>query len=145
MTEATVTQALLPVTQADRDAAASINPQYFNTSTARAANMAETAAIKNGSLDHHENVQAFARHRTAHSLPGDVGMLNLGWVPSEAADEIAALRARVAELEAENDRLTKAVGSGILGELLNDEETDEFVNFIKFLRGQTKEADCGKV
>jgi len=63
----------------------------------------------------------------------------------EAADEIAALRARVAELEAENDRLTKAVGSGILGELLNDEETDEFVNFIKFLRGQTKEAGCGKV
>lgn len=62
-----------------------------------------------------------------------------------AADEIAALRARVAELEGENDRLTKAVGSGILGELLNDEETDEFVNFIKFLRGQTKEAGCGKV
>lgn len=64
---------------------------------------------------------------------------------TEAADEIAALRERVAELEAENDRLTKAVGSGILGELLNDEETDEFVNFIKFLRGQTKEAGCGKV
>lgn len=70
--------------------------------------------------------------RLAHSLPSQ-------------ADEIAALRARVAELEAENDRLTKAVGSGILGELLNDEETDEFVNFIKFLRGQTKEAGCGKV
>lgn len=54
---------------------------------------------------------------------------------TEAADEIAALRARVAELEAENDRLTKAVGSGILGQLLNDEEQDEFVKFIKFLRG----------
>jgi hypothetical protein len=45
----------------------------------------------------------------------------------EAADRIKAL-------EAENDRLSKAVGSGILGQLLNDEETDEFVKFIKFLR-----------
>ena len=52
------------------------------------------------------------------------------------ADEIASLRARVEAAEAENERLTKAVGSGILGELLNDEETDEFVNFIKFLRSQ---------
>jgi len=60
-------------------------------------------------------------------------------------DEITALRARVAELEEENDRLTKTVGSGILGELLNDEETDEFVNFIKFLRGQSKEAGSGKI
>lgn len=51
-----------------------------------------------------------------------------------AAEELNALKARVAELEAENDRLSKAVGSGILGELLNDEETDEFVKFIKFLR-----------
>jgi hypothetical protein len=49
-------------------------------------------------------------------------------------EELNALKARVAELEAENDRLSKAVGSGILGELLNDEETDEFVKFIKFLR-----------
>lgn len=55
---------------------------------------------------------------------------------AEAADEIASLRARVEAMEAENERLTKAVGSGILGELLNDEETDEFVNFIKFLRSQ---------
>ena len=60
-------------------------------------------------------------------------------------DENTALRARVAELEEENDRLTKTVGSGILGELLNDEETDEFVNFIKFLRGQSKEAGSGKI
>lgn len=59
--------------------------------------------------------------------------------------ELTALRKWVAELEEENDRLTKTIGSGILGELLNDEETDEFVNFIKFLRGQSKEAGSGKI
>lgn len=53
---------------------------------------------------------------------------------------VAYWQARAKDLDgvrAENDRLTKAVGSGILGELLNDEETDEFVKFIKFLRGQS--------
>lgn len=52
-------------------------------------------------------------------------------------NETDVLRARIVELEAENDRLSKAVGSGMLGELLNDEETDEFVKFIKFLRGHS--------
>ena len=52
--------------------------------------------------------------------------------------EADLLRERIAELEAENDRLSKAVGSGMLGELLSDEESDEFVKFIKFLRGQSQ-------
>lgn len=46
----------------------------------------------------------------------------------------SSMQARIEELEAENERLTKAVGSGILGQLLNDEEANEFVKFIKFLR-----------
>lgn len=71
----------------------------------------------------------------AASRRNDGSQIPLGECLTDAADEIAALRARVAELEAENDRLTKAVGSGILGQLLNDEEQDEFVKFIKFLRG----------
>lgn len=61
-------------------------------------------------------------------------------VALDAFDRIVAerdtLRKEVERLTIENERLTKAVGSGILGELLNDEETDEFVKFIKFLRGQ---------
>lgn len=52
----------------------------------------------------------------------------------EQPDQADVLRERIAELEAENDRLSKAVGSGILRDLLNDEEQDEFVKFIKFLR-----------
>lgn len=62
-------------------------------------------------------------------------------VALDAFDRIVAerdaLRKEVERLTIENERLTKAVGSGILGELLNDEETDEFVKFIKFLRGQS--------
>lgn len=50
----------------------------------------------------------------------------------------SAMQARIEELEAENDRLSKAVGSGILRDLLNDEEQDEFVKFIKFLRGSAE-------
>lgn len=80
----------------------------------------------------------------ARGVISDLSLPNLPEV-SRLQRENAALRARVAELEEENDRLTKTVGSGILGELLNDEETDEFVNFIKFLRGQSKEAGSGKI
>ena len=49
---------------------------------------------------------------------------------------IIEMSTRVIELEAENDRLSKAVGGGLLGDLLADDEKDEFVKFIKFLRGQ---------
>ena len=53
---------------------------------------------------------------------------------------IDPMNARIAELEAENERLTKAVGSGVLKELLDDDETEEFVKFIKFLRESAKKA-----
>ena len=77
------------------------------------------------------------KQATACGVASDLSLPNLPEV-SRQHREIAALRERVAALEAENDRLTKAVGSGILGQLLNDEETDEFVKFIKFLREQGK-------
>jgi chromosome segregation ATPase len=63
------------------------------------------------------------------------GMVDLNLDRAAMGVENMQLRERIDELEAENERLTKAVGSGILGQLLNDEETDEFVKFIKFLRG----------
>ncbi|MBD3732814.1 MAG: hypothetical protein IE934_08870 [Sphingopyxis sp.] len=119
MTDET-TQALLPVTvtQADRDLIVTLMRPLAKSAIEHKA----IDFIAEGRGDDAEAVQIVAKHRLAHSLPSQ-------------ADEIAALRARVAELEAENDRLTKAVGSGILGQLLNDEEQDEFVKFIKFLRG----------
>lgn len=63
-----VTQALLPVTQADRDAAADLC-QWFNPSVANAGD-----GIRSGRLDDHYVTQILARHRKAQSLPGDVGM-----------------------------------------------------------------------
>lgn len=54
------TQALLPVTQADRDAAGQVDP-------------ANRVDYKLGRLDGSSTVQALARHRISHSLPGDVG------------------------------------------------------------------------
>ena len=62
MTDAT--QALLPVTQSDRDAAA----PFANC-------LSDMQDIFDGRADGLPVVQAFARHRQAHSLPGDVGML----------------------------------------------------------------------
>src|SRR3546814_13598522 len=56
-TGVTVTQALLPVTQSDRDAAASIAPLGSEIAGMR----------RDGRHDGLPVVQAFARHRTAHS------------------------------------------------------------------------------
>ena len=77
-------ETLLPVTQADRDAAAALIAWHNkaasdwktdggNDLTFFAANMPD--AIRKGVWDSHDVVQAFARHRISHSLPGDVGML----------------------------------------------------------------------
>ena len=44
------------------------------------------------------------------------------------------LLAENARLREENERLLKQVVSGVLGELLNTEEHDALVDFIKFLR-----------
>lgn len=51
----------------------------------------------------------------------------------------AALRSdgvEVARLRAENDRLSKAVCSGVLGELLSDDEATALADFVKGLRSQ---------
>lgn len=58
---------------------------------------------------------------------------------AEARAAIAAmpapdLLAENARLREENERLSKQVVSGVLGELLNTEEHDALVDFIKFLR-----------
>jgi len=53
----------------------------------------------------------------------------------EAAATIERLSADKERLEAENERLSKAVCSGILGDLLTPAETDVMVDFIKQLRG----------
>jgi len=56
----------------------------------------------------------------------------------KATDELETLRARVTELEAENERLSKAVMGGILPDLLNADETDALVDFVKHLRSEAK-------
>jgi len=70
------------VTQADRDAAAS----YMKTVWAL-SELAEK--VRRGEKDENTTLRAFAKHRLAHSLPSQ-------------ADEIAALRARVAALTKAN-------------------------------------------
>lgn len=50
------------VRQEDREAAADINPRYYNECAARAANRLETERIRRGELDDHPAVQAFALH-----------------------------------------------------------------------------------
>ena len=62
MTDET-TQALLPVTRADREAAAS---GYFAWIS---GNPVIPAKMRAGKIDDHSMIQAFARHRLAHSLP----------------------------------------------------------------------------
>lgn len=57
------TQALLPVTRADREAAAS---GYFAWIS---GNPVIPAKMRAGKIDDHSMIQAFARHRLAHSLP----------------------------------------------------------------------------
>lgn len=57
-------------------------------------------------------------------------------LPSALISENRALRARINDLEAENARLSQAVCSGILGELLAPDEEAAFVDFIKMLRAQ---------
>jgi hypothetical protein len=59
----------------------------------------------------------------------------------EAAEALTTMQAREATLirerdalAAENDRLSKAVCSGILGELLTDDENEALVGFVKNLR-----------
>ncbi len=56
--------------------------------------------------------------------------------PSVGNGRKDAMAARIAELEAENANLSKAVCSGILKDLLEPDETDALVDFIKFLREQ---------
>lgn len=50
--------------------------------------------------------------------------------------EIRELRARIDDLEAENNRLSKAVCSGVLGDLLTPDEADALTDFVKMLRAQ---------
>lgn len=59
-------------------------------------------------------------------------------VPVNWESALAERDRQIAALQTENDRLTKAVGSGILNELLTPDESDAFVNFIKFLRQQAE-------
>jgi hypothetical protein len=61
----------------------------------------------------------------------------------EAADALTTLQVREATLirerdalAAENDRLSKAVCSGVLGELLSDDETEALAGFVKMLRSE---------
>lgn len=63
------TQALLPVTQADREAAA----PFANC-------LSDMQDIFDGKADGLPVVQAFARHRQSHSLPGDVGTEAEAWL-----------------------------------------------------------------
>lgn len=51
-----------------------------------------------------------------------------------AAAHIRAQSAEVVALKAENGRLSAHVMSEILPDLLNEQETDELVKFVKFLR-----------
>lgn len=53
---------------------------------------------------------------------------------------LSASQGEVERLRAENERLTRAVGSGMLNDLLTPDESDEFVKFIQFLRGQRNAA-----
>lgn len=93
MTSQTVTDELLPVTQADREAAAAL-VQWHNNAASEwktdggsdlqffTSDMPDQ--IRRGVWDNHDVVQAFARHRTSHSLPGDVGMQLVPVKPTEA-------------------------------------------------------------
>jgi hypothetical protein len=53
---------------------------------------------------------------------------------NELLPALPALIARIEEVEAENARLSKAVCSGVLGELLSDDESVALAAFIKDLR-----------
>ena len=95
MTTTPATQALLPVTPEDRKAAADIWHNYV----AKIGEVMAEKAIRQGASDDTMIVQAFARHRKAHSLPGNVGM-------REALTDIfAAWDAHVAA----NDRTNAAI------------------------------------
>lgn len=76
---------LLPVTQSDRDAAAALvawhNKAASEWKTDGGSNLQFFTSdmpdqIRRCAWDNHDVVQAFARHRMSHSLPGDVGMRN---------------------------------------------------------------------
>lgn len=66
MTDET-TQALLPVTQADRDAAAAMYAFYYSWTDTHKNGTAQR--IRRGEYDPLGLVQSYARHRLAHSLP----------------------------------------------------------------------------
>ena len=70
MTTTPATQALLPVTPEDRRAAASIYQRFRDHDYA-----GWILAGTNAGGDADFVLQTFARHRQAHSLPGDVGQL----------------------------------------------------------------------
>jgi len=63
MTTTPATQAILPVTPEDREAAGQVDP-------------ANRVDIKLGRMDGSSTVQAFARHRQAYSLPREVGTVS---------------------------------------------------------------------
>lgn len=64
----------LKVTQSDRNAAA---PLSMGFGYIGANSFSSQYMIVNGHWDDHPLVQAFARHRTAHALPGDVGTVRV--------------------------------------------------------------------
>lgn len=70
MTSTEETQALLPVTQTDRHEAWPFVPR--NSIAGQ-----DSWGFFDGKYDDCQAVQAFARHRISHSLPGDVGMREL--------------------------------------------------------------------
>ncbi|AVA13835.1 hypothetical protein [Sphingopyxis sp. MG] len=63
------------VTQADRDAAADLLTCDLGEPLSPADKF-QLESIRSGLDDDDDGVQAFARHRQAHSLPGDVGIDN---------------------------------------------------------------------
>ena len=84
MTEAT--QSLLPVTQADRDEAAKFLRGVYGE---HAFDSLWAPTIERGAADWHVIVRLVAAVRQAHSLPGDVGMLERDrWTLEELLDDI---------------------------------------------------------
>ncbi len=110
MTEAT--QSLLPVTQADRDAAA----QAYHA-IAKGYMQVIGCAMEAGAADEKALVQLFARHRISHSLPGDVGHLREEFFSStfSTGDSVLDVTAKLTLLACLGPSATNA-RAAILGE-----------------------------